>query len=110
MFTSSLDFLYVALGIAILLIGILLAIAIIYLIFILRDLSKTTYFLRDTLKQVNDLIYKPIMIANSIMEKIGPIIEAAQKRGMEMMEQREEESRKKTTKKKKRGRPPKKKK
>lgn len=86
MFTSSVDFLYFSLALVIILVGILLAIAIIYLIFILRDVSKTTYLLRDTLKQINDFVYRPIMIANSIVDKIGPIIEAAHRRGEEMME------------------------
>jgi sensor histidine kinase YesM len=103
MFTSSLDFLYFSLAVFIILIGILLAVAIVYLIFILRDVSKTTYFLRDTMKQVNDFLYTPLMVANSVIEKIGPIIEAAQKRGMEILESQEK------SKSKKRGRPKKKK-
>lgn len=107
MITSSVDFLYVTLAVAIILIGILFAIALLYLIFILRDISRTTYFLRDTLQQINDFVYRPISIANSIIEKIGPILEAAQKRGIEAMEACEESET--TKKKKKRGRPPKKK-
>lgn len=103
MFTSSLDFLYFSLAVFIILIGILLAVAIVYLIFILRDVSKTTYFLRDTMKQVNDFLYTPLMVANSVIEKIGPILEAAQKRGMEIIESQEK------SKSKKRGRPKKKK-
>lgn len=101
MFTSSLDFLYFSLAVFIILIGILLAIAIVYLIFILRDVSKTTYFLRDTMKQINDFLYTPLMIANSVIEKIGPILEAAQKRGMEIMESQEKSKSKKGRPKKK---------
>ena len=99
MFDTSLDLLYVALAVIILLVGILLAIAIVYLIMILRDVSKASYFVRDTAKQVNEFVYKPLAMAHGVMEKIAPIIEKLQERGEEMAE---------TAMKKKRGRPKKK--
>jgi uncharacterized protein YoxC len=101
MFNSSLDILFIVLAAVILLVGILLAIAIIYLIFILRDASKTSQLVRDTVKKVNDLVYRPLVIANSIVEKVTPIIETITQKGEEMAKNAIKE-------KKKRGRPKKK--
>ena len=101
MFNTSLDILYIVLAVIILLVGILLAIAIIYLIFILRDASKATYYVRDTAKKVNEFVYKPLMMAHSVLEKISPIIENLQRWGEEVVE-------KAASGKKRRGRPRKK--
>ena len=101
MITTSLDILYVVLAAVILLVGILLAVAILYLIFILRDASKATYFIKDTAEKVNEFVYKPLMMAHSIVDKLGPILEAVKDRGEEVAE-------KVTKKAKKRGRPKKK--
>jgi len=81
MINTSLDILYVVLAAVILLVGILLAIAILYLIFILRDASKATYFIKDTAQKVNDFVYKPLLIAHSVMDKILPILESLKERG-----------------------------
>jgi len=86
MINTSLDILYVVLAAVILLVGILLAIAILYLIFILRDASKATYFIKDTAQKVNDFVYKPLLIAHSIMDKILPILESLKERGENMAE------------------------
>jgi hypothetical protein len=86
MFDTSLDILYIALAVIILLVGILLAIAIVYLIMILRDVSKASYFVRDTAKQVNEFVYKPLSMAHGVIEKLAPIIENLQRRGEEMAE------------------------
>lgn len=86
MITTSLDILYVVLAAVILLVGILLAVAILYLIFILRDASKATYFIKDTAEKVNEFVYKPLMMAHSIMDKLGPILESIKERGEGMAE------------------------
>lgn len=103
MITTSLDILYVVLAAVILLVGILLAIAILYLIFILRDASKATYFIKDTAEKVNEFVYKPLMMAHSIMDKIGPILEQIKEKGEEVAEKAATKKAKK-----KRGRPKKK--
>jgi hypothetical protein len=86
MINTSLDILYIVLAAVILLVGILLAIAILYLIFILRDASKATYFIKDTAQKVNDFVYKPLLIAHSVMDKILPILESLKERGENMAE------------------------
>ena len=75
---------------------------ILYLIFILRDASKASFYIRDTASKLNEFVYKPIMLANSVFEKIQPIIEKLHKRGEEMADNAVKEA------KKKRGRPKKK--
>jgi cell shape-determining protein MreC len=101
MITTSLDILYVVLAAVILLVGILLAVAILYLIFILRDASKASSYIKDTAQKVNEFVYKPLLIAHSIVDKIMPIIESLKERGEEVAENV-------TKKKSKRGRPKKK--
>lgn len=86
MITTSVDILYVVLATVILLVGILIAIAILYLIFILRDASKATYYIKDTAQKLNDFVYKPLLIAHSVMDKIGPILESLKERGEDMAE------------------------
>jgi len=81
MFDNPLNLLYIVLAVVILLVGILLAIALIYLIMILRDASKATFLARDTMEKVNEFIYKPIMMASSVLEHIKPIIENLQEKG-----------------------------
>jgi len=86
MITTSLDILYIVLAAVILLIGILLAIAILYLIFLLRDASKASYFMKDTAEKVNEFVYKPLMLAQSIMDKVAPILEAMKERGEDVVD------------------------
>ncbi|MCD6109278.1 hypothetical protein J7J83_00770 [bacterium] len=86
MINTSLDILYIVLAAVILLVGILLAIAIIYLIFILRDASKATYFVKDTAQKLNDFVYKPLLVAQSIMDKISPILESMREKGGDAVE------------------------
>lgn len=86
MITTSLDILYVVLAAVILLVGILVAIAVLYLIFILRDASKATYYIKDTAQKVNDFVYKPLLIAHSVLDKIGPILDSLKEKGEDMAE------------------------
>lgn len=81
MFDNPLNLLYIVLAAIILLIGILLAIALVYLIMILRDVSKASFFVRDTAEKVNEFMYKPLMMATTIVENLKPIIENLQEKG-----------------------------
>ncbi len=81
MFENPLNLLYIVLAAIILLIGILLAIAIVYLIMILRDASKASYYVRDTAEKVNEFVYKPLMMATTIVENLKPILETLQEKG-----------------------------
>jgi uncharacterized protein YoxC len=81
MFDNPLNLLYIVLATIILLIGILLAIALVYLIMILRDASKASFFVRDTAEKVNEFMYKPLMMATTIVENLKPILENLQEKG-----------------------------
>lgn len=88
MFDNPLNLLYIVLAVVILLLGILFAIATVYLILILRDVSKASYLARDTLEKVNEFIYKPLHMANSVLEHIKPILENLQERGEQELKKR----------------------
>lgn len=88
MFDNPLNILYIVLAVVILLIGILLAIALVYFIMILRDASKASFFIRDTAEKVNEFMYKPLMMASTIIENIKPILENLQERGEGMLKKK----------------------
>ncbi|MFC1647650.1 hypothetical protein ACFL10_01495, partial [Patescibacteria group bacterium] len=85
MFDNPQNLFYIVITAVILLIGILLAIALVYLIMVLRDVSKATFLARDTLEKVNEFMYKPLTLASSVIENIRPIIENLQAKGEEVM-------------------------
>lgn len=81
MFDNPLNLLFIVLAAIILLVGILLAIALVYVIMILRDASKASFFVRDTAEKMNEFMYKPLMMATTIIENIKPILETLQEKG-----------------------------
>ena len=74
---EPLNFLYIVLAIAVIILMVLLAINLIYLIPIVRDASKMTRLLRHTTDAANKFVMKPISLATSIFDKIAPMIEKA---------------------------------
>lgn len=87
---TSLDFLYIALGVGFLLLTIFGSIAVFYMIFILRDVSKATDSIRDTAEKLNEYILSPIKVANAVIERAKPIYDAIQRKRSEMEERMEE--------------------
>lgn len=73
---ESIDFLYIALGVGFLLLTIFGSIAIFYLIFILRDVTKIIDNVRETAERVNEYILSPIKVANAVIERAKPIYDA----------------------------------
>ena len=92
MFGTTLDILYFVLSIGIALFAIFGSVALFYLIFILRDLSKASHEVKDLAEKLNEFVYQPIKIALAIADKVKPIIES-------MHEKVEEEVKKKKKKK-----------
>lgn len=80
MFSGSQTTLYIVLTIAIALLTIFLSVTLIYLILILRDVSKILEKVRDTVDRVNAFIIKPVSLAASIVDHIRPLIEAVLER------------------------------
>ncbi len=82
MFADSQTTLYVVLSIAAALLTIFLCVTLIYLILILRDVSKMLEKIRETVDRVNTFILKPVSLASSIVDHVRPLIESAlEKRG-----------------------------
>ena len=42
--------------------------------------------MRDTVKKVNDFVYRPLVMANAVMDKVAPILESIAHKGEEMAE------------------------
>lgn len=75
MITTSLDVLYISLAGGFLVLVIFLSIALLYLTFVLRDISKVTHGVHEVTEKVNQLILSPFKILNTLFEHIGPFIE-----------------------------------
>ncbi|MBP9718323.1 hypothetical protein KBD59_03435 [Candidatus Gracilibacteria bacterium] len=69
--------LYLVLSISVAILTIVLSVAIIYLIFILRDSSKVVERVRETVDRVNNMIIKPVTLVGSIVDHVRPLIESA---------------------------------
>lgn len=52
------------------------SVALFYLIFILRDLSKATENVRETTEKVNEYIISPIKVASAVIDKAKPFYDS----------------------------------
>lgn len=68
------DILYLTLSVSIALITIFLSITLVYLMFILRDVSKAINEVKAIVDKINNYIAKPILITKTILEFIKPYI------------------------------------
>ncbi|MEK7545265.1 MAG: DUF948 domain-containing protein [Patescibacteria group bacterium] len=75
MITTSLDVLYISLAGGFLILVIFLSIALMYLTFVLRDVSKVTHGIEEVTEKINQLVLTPFKILNTLFEHIGPFIE-----------------------------------
>ena len=71
---ESLDILYLTLAVAVSLLTIFLSVTLIYLMFILRDITKVADSVKETVDKVNTYIAKPILLTKSVIEFVGPFI------------------------------------
>ena len=101
MFNSSQDILLIIIAASVLLLSILLAVAILYFIFILRDASKTTFYIRDTAKKINEVVYRPLVIVHSVLDKIQPILDSFRAKTEDLQEKDDSDDVKKKKKSKK---------
>ncbi|MBU2524203.1 hypothetical protein KKG71_03340 [Patescibacteria group bacterium] len=74
MITTSLDVLYIAIAISVLLLAIFVCVNLIYTILILRDVTKATEKIKDAAEQINEYIVKPVKMASGMIENIGTVI------------------------------------
>ena len=83
---DPLSFLYIALGVAALLIAIFLCATLIYVIQILRDVSKITDNVSETAERVNDYLIQPFAFLSNASEYIRPLLGGIIHKGQELNE------------------------
>jgi len=117
---NALTFLYWSLGIGFCLLVLFIIVALIYLIKILKDVSKTTGYVTEAVEKVNenvgritdkitdvteqlaDYVVKPLTVIQFVMEKLKPMMDIIQKKSEEwggLIEQEGEEAQEKPKKK-----------
>lgn len=74
---EPINILYLTLSVSVTLITIFLSLTLIYLMFILRDVSKAIDSIKDIIEKVDTYITKPILLTKSIVEFIMPFIHKA---------------------------------
>ena len=71
---DSINILYLTLSLSVALLTIFLSITLIYLMFILRDVSKGIDEVKAIVDKVNNYIAKPILMTKTILEFVKPFI------------------------------------
>jgi uncharacterized protein YoxC len=74
------DYLYIIIGAAISLLALLISVATLYLIFILRDISKVVDEVEETVDNIKTYVMRPILLTNQIIKFIKPYIESAEQK------------------------------
>ena len=81
---DPLSFLYIALGVGFLLIAIFLCATLIYVIQILRDVSKVTDSVSETADRVNDYLIQPFAFLSNASDYIKPLIDIVQSKRVQL--------------------------
>ncbi len=76
---EALDILHLTLAVCIGLLTIFLSFTLIYLMFILRDVSKVTDKVKEIAEKIDRTITKPILLTKSIIEFVSPFIQSAER-------------------------------
>lgn len=77
---ASIDILYLTIAVAIALLTIFISITLIYLMFILRDVTKIADKVKDIAEKVDTYITKPILLTRSVLEFVTPFIQGAEEK------------------------------
>lgn len=72
---STLDLLYLALALGIIILVIALTVLIVNLTMLVRDARKVTDTVGDISEKVHQIVITPVSIISSVIEKAGPYIE-----------------------------------
>ncbi len=83
---DPLSFLYIALGVAALLIAIFLCATLIYVIQILRDVSKISDSVSETAERVNDYLVQPFAFLSNAADYIKPMLDIVKNKRDEINE------------------------
>jgi len=77
---AALDILYLTLAVCIALLTVFLSVTLIYLMFILRDVTKISDSLKETIEKINTYIAKPILLTKSVIEFVSPFVKSAEEK------------------------------
>jgi hypothetical protein len=77
---EAIDILYLTLSVCAILTTIFLSVALIYLMFILRDVVKVTDQIKELVDKINTYIAKPILFTKSVIEFVTPFIRGAEEK------------------------------
>lgn len=88
MFATSLDMLHMSLAIGFIILVIFLSIALLYLIFILRDTSKMTQDAREVTDKVNQIVVSPLKMIGYFMDQAKPIVDSVKRKVAEKQRKR----------------------
>ncbi len=77
---ETINILYLTLSVSVALITIFLSVTLIYLMFILRDVSKAIDSAKDGIEKINEYITRPILMTKSIIEFLTPFIIGAEEK------------------------------
>lgn len=77
---EAIDILYLTLAVCTAVLTIFVSVTLIYLMFILRDVTKVTDDVREIVDKVNTYIAKPLLMTKSIIEFVGPFIQTAEEK------------------------------
>ncbi len=83
---DPLSFLYIALGVGFLLLVIFACVTMIYVMQILRDVSKITDSARDTAERVNDYVLQPLALISQIADHVKPVIDVIHQKRQQVEE------------------------
>lgn len=91
MFATSQDVLFMSLAIGFIILVIFLSVAIMYGIFILRDVSKMTQDAREVTDKVNQIVISPLRVVSSLIEHAMPFINSVKSKVEERRRHRDED-------------------
>lgn len=77
---ETINILYLTLSVCVALLTIFLSITLIYLMFILRDVSKAIDSAKDGIEKINEYITRPILMTKSIIDFLMPFINHAEQK------------------------------
>jgi predicted PurR-regulated permease PerM len=77
---EAIDILYYTLAGSVVVLTIFISVTLVYLLFILRDVTKIADKFREVIDKVDRYITKPILLTKSVIEFITPFIQGAEER------------------------------
>ncbi len=90
MFATSQDILFMSLAIGFIVLVIFLSIALMYLIFILRDTSMMTHDAKEVTHKFNQVVITPLQFLGGLVENIKPFLDSLKKRRGKRQEEDDE--------------------